>query len=432
MSVHDARLTWHRTLSATLGAGVAAVIAGLGMMWGQPAAVIVVMPIALLSLRAFTRPVADAALTLTVDTGPQKAEAADAGTHASRVESTIRVESEAELVQLSVAQSGRRPRQILVRGDGGIVRTRAQLLHSGPDTMHAVVARAVTDGGLRVSSPSAEVSEPWHAPPPTRRLGLLPLSPHLRGMHGAHEGRRPGQGGDFRDIHPFAPGDELRRVDWRSTARLARRPGDMFVRRSNTLSDASIVIIIDTADDLGRVVASWGKGLPERSGVTSLDFAREAARSVATAAIENGDRVALHELVMGGRSVRSGGGSRHLARLVSTISAIGVHGEDTSFRRTPPVPPGSVIYVMSTFFEGAAAQIALTWRASGHRVVAVDTLPQRDDARLTPEQRAGMRTVLAERDDVFHDLRHTGVDVVVWDVETNALLAQFAQLGRMR
>lgn len=431
MSVHDARLTWHRTLSATLGAGVAAVIAGLGMMWGQPAVVIVVMPIALLSLRAFTRPVTDAALTLTVDTGPQKAEATDTGTHASRVESTIRVESDAELVQLSIAQSGRRPHQILVRGDGGVVRTRARLLHSGPDTMHAIVARAVTDGGQRVTSPCAEVSEPWNASPPTRRLGVLPLSPHLRGMHGVHEGRRPGQGGDFRDIHPFAPGDELRRVDWRATARLARRPGDMFVRRSNTLSDASIVIIIDTADDLGRVVASWGKGLPERSGVTSLDFAREAARSVATAAIENGDRVALHELVMGGRSVRSGGGTRHLARLVSTISAIGVHGEDTSFRRTPPVPPGSVIYVMSTFFEGAAAQIALTWRASGHRVVAVDTLPQRDDARLTPEQRAGMRTVLAERDDVFHDLRHTGVDVVVWDVETNVLQAQFAQLGRM-
>lgn len=431
MSVHDARLTWHRTLSATLGAGVAAVIAGLGMMWGQPAVVIVVMPIALLSLRAFTRPVTDAALTLTVDTGPQKAEATDTGTHASRVESTIRVESDAELVQLSIAQSGRRPHQILVRGDGGVVRTRARLLHSGPDTMHAIVARAVTDGGQRVTSPCAEVSEPWNASPPTRRLGVLPLSPHLRGMHGAHEGRRPGQGGDFRDIHPFAPGDELRRVDWRATARLARRPGDMFVRRSNTLSDASIVIIIDTADDLGRVVASWGKGLPERSGVTSLDFAREAARSVATAAIENGDRVALHELVMGGRSVRSGGGTRHLARLVSTISAIGVHGEDTSFRRTPPVPPGSVIYVMSTFFEGAAAQIALTWRASGHRVVAVDTLPQRDDARLTPEQRAGMRTVLAERDDVFHDLRHTGVDVVVWDVETNVLQAQFAKLGRM-
>lgn len=431
MSVHDARLTWHRTLSATLGAGVAAVIAGLGMMWGQPAVVIVAMPIALLSLRAFTRPVTDAALTLTVDTGPQKAEATDTGTHASRVESTIGVESDAELVQLSIAQSGRRPHQILVRGDGGVVRTRARLLHSGPDTMHAIVARAVTDGGQRVTSASAEVSEPWNASPPTHRLGVLPLSPHLRGMHGAHEGRRPGQGGDFRDIHPFAPGDELRRVDWRATARLARRPGDMFVRRSNTLSDASIVIIIDTADDLGRVVASWGKGLPERSGVTSLDFAREAARSVATAAIENGDRVALHELVMGGRSVRSGGGTRHLARLVSTISAIGVHGEDTSFRRTPPVPPGSVIYVMSTFFEGAAAQIALTWRASGHRVVAVDTLPQRDDARLTPEQRAGMRTVLAERDDVFHDLRHTGVDVVVWDVETNVLQAQFAQLGRM-
>jgi len=206
----------------------------------------------------------------------------------------------------------------------------------------------------------------------------------------------------------------------------------MFVRRTNTLSDASIVIVIDTADDLGEVVASWGRGEPERSGITSLDHARDAARTIATAAIDNGDRVALHELVMGGRSVRSGGGARHLARLVSTIAATGPRGDDTRFRRTPPVPQGSVIYVMSTFFEGAAAQIALAWRASGHRVIAVDTLPRPDGTRLTPEQRAAMRTVLAERDDVFHDLRHTGVDVLVWDAEIGTLQAQLRQLWRVR
>lgn len=432
MSHGHVRLEWHRTVPATAGAGVATVIAGLGMLWGEAAAVVIALPIALLSILAFTRPATSTELEIEVHTRALERREADAAPHGSDVESTVTVHSDAELVQLSIAQPGRRTRQVLVSGNGGVVRARARLQHSGPVEMCSVIARGVSDDGQRVSDATTERTEVWHAPPPYRQVRDLPLSPHLRGTHGAHEGRRPGQGGDFRDIHPFAPGDELRRVDWKATARLARRPGDMFVRRTNTLSDASVVLMIDTADDLGQVVGTWGKAQPERNGVTSLDHARDAARTIATAAIENGDRVALHELFMGGRSVRSGGGSRHLARLVSTISAIGVRGEESRYRRTPPVPQGSIIYIMSTFFEGAAEQIALTWRASGHRVIAVDTLPKRDETRLTAEQRVALRTLLAERDDVFHDLRHTGVDVLVWDDTTDALQAHLTRLGRVR
>src|SRR5690606_23064901 len=213
--------------------------------------------------------------------------------------------------------------------------------------------------------------------------------------HGAHEGSRPGQGGDFRDIHPFAPGDELRRVDWKATARAARRPGDLLIRRTNSLSDASAVIVMDTADDLGTVVAGWGAADLTRSGVTSLDHARSAARSLAEATVGMGDRVAFHTLAHGGRSVRSGAGRRHLERLIGAIAASGRGGDDARFRRTPPVPHGSIIYVLSTFFDGAAAEIAMRWRAAGHRVVAVDTLPELDTGRLTPERDLALQVLLA-------------------------------------
>ena len=88
------------------------------------------------------------------------------------------------------------------------------------------------------------------------------------------------------------------------------------------------------------------------------------------------------------------------------------------------MPHGSVIFVLSTFFEGAAAQTALMWRASGHRVVAVDVLPPLDRTRLTRAQLIGLRTVLAERENVFADLHGAGVDVVTWaDDPSSALLA---------
>src|SRR5690606_26742543 len=157
--------------------------------------------------------------------------------------------------------------------------------------------------------------------------------------------------------------------------------------------------------------------------------ARSAARSLAAATIEQGDRVAFHTLALGGRSVRSGGGRRHLARIVAEISASGRAGDDARFRRTPPVPHGSIIYVLSTFFDGAAAEIAMRWRASGHRVVAVDTLPELDTGRLTPERDLALQVLLAERHDMMRQLRESGVDTVRWSRGADAGLASLARAG---
>ena len=189
------------------------------------------------------------------------------------------------------------------------------------------------------------------------------------------------------------------------------------MRRDDALSDASVVIIMDTADDLGSLVATWGRRDPERSGPTSLDAAREAARSIAVAAIAAGDRVAFHTLAHGGRSVRSGAGTRHLARLVAEISASGAGGDDARFRRTPPVPHGSIIYVLSTFFDGAATEIAVNWRAAGHRVVGIDVLPVLDRTRLEPDRDLALRVLLAERVDMLHELTAAGVSVIAWREE---------------
>ncbi|BDZ37939.1 hypothetical protein [Microbacterium suwonense] len=219
-------------------------------------------------------------------------------------------------------------------------------------------------------------------------------------------------------------------MDWKATARAARRPGELLIRRTNTLSDASAVLVMDTADDLGAVVATWGRTDPARSGVTSLDHARAAARAIATATIGQGDRVAFHTLAHGGRSVRSGGGRRHLARVVAEISASGRAGDDARFRRTPPVPHGSIIYVLSTFFDGAAAEIATRWRASGHRVVAVDTLPELDRGRLSAERRLALQVLLAERQDMMHQLREAGVETLHWSADIDAQLGALTRAGR--
>lgn len=408
--------------SVVIGFLGAIALAVAGLVFSRPDVAALGLPLIVASVAAAFRRQDAAPLELRLD--------AVAGSDDDLLRTELRATGGAELAEVVLVQAERRRRRLVVPADGTAVAASSRALHSGPVTAVAVAARGVSGDGQLLEPATAVVTQTRNVAPRSTTLQGLPLSPRLTGMHGSHEGRRLGQGGDFRDIHPFVPGDELRRVDWRATARMARRPGDLLVRRTNTLSDATNVIAMDTADDLGTVVATWGSGDLVRSGPTSLDLSRQAARSIAAAAVGAGDRVALHVLTHGGRSVRSGAGARHLARVEAAIAATGPAGEDARFRRTPPVPHGSVIFVLSTFFDGAASDVSLMWRASGHRVVAVDVLPDLDVARLGREQRIALQVVLAERDDVLHDLRSSGVDVVPWRENPAGALVAAARVRR--
>ncbi|UYO95865.1 DUF58 domain-containing protein [Microbacterium sp. M28] len=415
---------WSRTPALLIAFGAAIVLAGLGLALSRPDVVALAAPLAIWALlvvdaeRIRPSAVEDAAITV---------EAASE-TAAGALDDVISVDTDAEMAELLIVQSARRTRRVFVPGRS-TVRAHSRSRHSGPIVSVRIKGRSLGGDAALTGEPLGVFLQRRAVAPASVHLQALPLAPRLTGLHGAHEGSRPGQGGDFRDIHPFAPGDELRRVDWRATARAARRPGELFVRRTNSLSDASVVIAVDAVDDLGEVVATWGSGDLERSGTTSLDNAREAARSLATAAVAAGDRVAYHVLVQSGRSLRGGTGARHLARVVAAIAATGQAGDDSRYRRTPPVPHGSVIAVLSTFFDGAAAELALMWRASGHRVIALDTLPQLDSSRLSAEQGLALRIVLAERDDMFHDLAAAGVEIVRWDAAAAGAIGALARSG---
>ncbi len=416
---------WLGTAARGVGAVGAICLAGAGLLFSRPDVAALALPLMMWAVLTSRPPGDGAGLRV-------RMHAEAGGDDSSVVRGRVDVASDAEIVQLSIVQGGRRRRTADVAGKAGKVRTRSRLLHSGPISLIRVQARLLAADGAWVSTVSDGGEMFWHAAPLARPLPVLPLAPRLRGLHGAHEGDRAGLGGDFRDLHPFSPGDELRRVDWRATARLARRAGDLFIRRTNALSDASVVIMIDTADDLGQAVATWGADEPERSGPTSLDMAREAARSLAEAAIAEGDRVALHELHPAGRSLRSAGGHRQRSRVLSTLAALGPRDVDPHLRRTPPVPAGSIIYVLSTFFVGSAAHLALSWRAAGNRVIAVDTLPEPDDHGVTAQRRTAMRILLAERRDVFQELRQAGVEVVAWGADPAAAAVALRVIARMR
>ncbi|MEV8170803.1 DUF58 domain-containing protein [Microbacterium sp. NPDC077486] len=413
-------VAWRRTPVIALGIGGAAIIAAVGLAFSRPDVVAIGLPLALAAAWALLRRPSPGEARIAL-----RAHAAGS-VDRPEVQTAADVVLAADAVQIAVDQDGRRTGLVDVRPGTACLTARGVLQHSGPSEPLAVTLRGSSLDGAWVSDIVPRTALAWNAPPRAVRIGSLPVAPRLTGLHGSHPGSRPGQGGDFRDIQPFVPGDELRRVDWRATARAARRPGDLLVRRDDALSDSSVVLAIDTAEDLGAAVAAWGSGDPDRSGVTSLDLARETALAIATAAIGVGDRVAYHALSPDGFSLPSGGGARHLARVRRAIAATGI-GTDPSYRRSPAVPPGSIVFVLSTFVDGVAARLATSWRAAGHAVVAVDVLPTPEESRLSREQRIALRTLLAERTDVLAELRHAGIEVVPWSGGVDAAMRRAAR-----
>jgi uncharacterized protein (DUF58 family) len=108
------------------------------------------------------------------------------------------------------------------------------------------------------------------------------------GRPGDRRSRARGRGVELADFRPYAPGDDLRLVDWNVFARLE----SVLVRLFHEDRDLSIVIVVDAS-------ASMGFGTPRK-----LDHAGELAACLAFLALRTRDRV---RVVVGRRAVGAGG-----------------------------------------------------------------------------------------------------------------------------
>jgi uncharacterized protein (DUF58 family) len=252
----------------------------------------------------------------------------------------------------------------------------------------------------------------------------LPLPRRLQGLTGSHESARAGDGGDFRDVHPFTAGDRLRRIDWKATARHGQHAADLYVRRTAALADATVLIVLDSRDDVGEQVAEWSRNIAATKGISALDVAREAASSIAASYIQAGDRVGFQDLSTRNRMIPHGGGRQHLWRLLRAIEITKPSAVSFRHQRPPIVPSGALVYLVSSLLDDMAVQFALRWRGNGHRVIAVDVLPAARFARTTRYERVAHRVVMMERDDRIRTLRARGVELLRWQEDGTSLPRQ--------
>ena len=164
---------------------------------------------------------------------------------------------------------------------------------------------------------------------------------------GAHLIRQRGQSLEFREFRPYLPGDDIRHVDWRASARHHRRDA-LVVRTFEHEVQTRVVISIDTRATMR---------LPEVA--SKLRLARWFAEAMSYIAGRSGDWVALHALE-GGEVVELGSSAdRWRIRLaLQRVSAAKITRNGRSWAALErALPPGSIWLVLTDLYFAEDAEV---------------------------------------------------------------------------
>jgi uncharacterized protein (DUF58 family) len=114
---------------------------------------------------------------------------------------------------------------------------------------------------------------------------------------------------DFDELRSYVPGDEVRDIDWKATA----RHGSPLVKRYVAVRRHSVLLLVDTGRNMAAHAAS---------GESKKDIAIDAAGVLGYLACTHGDDVGLlHGSAVTSRYVPPQSGEEHLERLLREIDA---------------------------------------------------------------------------------------------------------------
>jgi uncharacterized protein (DUF58 family) len=319
----------------------------------------------------------------------------------------------AEAIRLRAASPGHRPVQLLLAPRHAAVTLSVNSVRTGPQPTFHLDADARAGAGCWAHEPVAFDCPDALTLPEAQPLGRVPAPRRLRGLTGPRTSRRPGDGLELRDVHALVPGESFRRVDWRTTA---RQPSldTLWIRGSYANAEAVAALIVDSRDDVGPELSTWGGRTARRvDEATSLDLARHAAASVARAYLAGHDRVGLYDLASGRRPLAPATGHRQLRRIAYALALSAPIGSARRRVRAPQIPADAIAYVFTTLLDDESLDLVKALAETGHRVVVVDTLP---DIRpvADPRQQLAWRITRLERDTRLARLGRDHIPVVRW------------------
>lgn len=327
----------------------------------------------------------------------------------------LKVGAEGGLVAVAITGSGSKPYSYLLDASERSVPLTIELPLSGQRDIYALSWTGISADATMIQHNEVSAPVPYTVLPAIDRLDALPLPPRLSGLTGDHSSRNYGDGGDLRDVHPFHPGDQLRRIDWRATARLSPDQTDLYVRRTHATSEAAVMLVVDSASDLSSEAATWyGGQLPSPLTFSSLHLARQAATLVAASYLHDGDRVGLTELTGYRRGLRAAAGRRQLELIRLRLTSMRASNQLDKPQQDPALPPDCLVMVFSPFMNDDGERLLLKWHRMGHSVIGVDTLPRLNTTGLSGSEELALRMELMSRKDRIERAGQSGIPVFGW------------------
>lgn len=277
----------------------------------------------------------------------------------------------------------------------------------GRHDLGPAAARAAACGGLLACRPGLTEARGVRVYPVTEPFRAVEAMPRAAGLVGNHRSRRPGEGGELAGVRVFAPGDRLRRIDWR----VSLRTRSLHVASTLSDRDAEVLLLLDV---LGEAGVSGGLN----GSASVLDTTVRAAAAIAEHYLHRGDRVSLLEYGSAARRLRAATGRRQYLTVLEWLLDVEACSDEqvaTADHGLQYVSPNALVVVLTPLVDPRSADLLARLAQSGRFLVAVDTLPE-----LTAPPERGNWTLLAfrlwqmERENTLGQLREHGVPVVPW------------------
>lgn len=238
---------------------------------------------------------------------------------------------------------------------------------------------------------------------------------------GTHLTRHHGPGVEYADIREYVPGDSLRTVNWRVSARRGR----LHVTDRLTDRAADVVVLIDTYAQ------------PSGPATVATERSARGAAQLVQSVLQRGDRVGVVLLGSAPRWLAPDIGRHQFYRLLDAILDAGEWHSQSASALAPraAVPPNAIVVAFSTLLNADFGLALTDLRRRGHPVLVVDVLdrlPFRED----PDPIVA-RWWRLERSRMYRNIAVTGVDVVGWSHDSGLnhamhLLPRRPRRGRRR
>jgi uncharacterized protein (DUF58 family) len=213
---------------------------------------------------------------------------------------------------------------------------------------------------------------------------------------------------EFADTRAFVPGDRLRSVNWRASA----RRGELIVNERHPDRNADVVLFLD----------SFAEARSEDEGEDgTLERAVRAAATLAGRYLERRDRVGL--VTFGGvlRWLEPGGGLVQRYRLIDALLETGVEfsyaWKDVNVIPARTLPPRAVVLAVTPLLDERSISALLDLRARGHDLAIVEVSPEGVVATGGGPDALAYRLWLLRRAALRARFERSGVAVARWGDE---------------